>query len=1127
MPDGIVRLNVGLNTDTALKDAQRLGKEVQSTLNKMDMGKLDSKTLTFIKNLTTASNRAQKLARDLQAFGETKISTEAYKALLADLKAAEKEADTLIKKQDKLREKAGIGAFDSEATIQQKLADQGRDFSESWNNIETKIQEANNDIKRTQAQMEQLVASGQAFIMGKDTEKYKDMANNLNTANQATNILLEKYGEMTQADEQVAQSNEEVSESAEKAANSTRAYGKTLGDVGKSILSSLRGAINKLVSAFKSLSKHLHSSNKSHGDFSRSMKRSLTTLLRYTLGIRSIFMLVRRIRGNVKEAFKVLAQEVPEVNQAISMLGTSLKQLKAGFATMLQPLFQQLAPVFNAIIQKIVALMNNVSRFFATLTGQNYIYEATVANYDYAESVKAAEEANNGALASFDKLNVIAKDDAKNTLALTKDTVTYKKVEVNPDESWFTRLAKKIADGWKKADLSGATNDIAKKIAELLDSISWENIRSKTTKFAHTLATGINGITLPDEKTGKSALAVSIGNTIAEALQTAIDTFDEFIKTINWSNLGKFIGDAIDALKQRLRDNDSWRNAGMAFGRLFQGLVELGLELFVKGNIFEGLGTDLADMLGAALEKGLEINPETGNTYLKDFGIMLTDAITKFLDEAIAFLDNTSKEGKLAKAVNELFLGIDLLEIAKKLVITFLKGFKLGLQLLVSGGLGALGIEADEGTVKLLAEALGIGLLAKKIGGLVGGITGSNGLLSAFGKKDRALDTQRRKLGLEKIAVGALSSVLMALGIQSLTTSDELGVLTEEGAGSAITAFENLGDKVRTVSTGLAEDTEEASERARLAFENLNLKLPEIDVSNLNVFEQYAYSVLQRIRAEYAKGIPEPKVTKAGTIPSTPLYELTQAGIKSAQTTMGQGAAQTEKDNIEATDANTTALDRQYEQQQAAIKATQQLTDSVVDLETYFGDNMRVLYQLYNDMNPTKSGSAITLDKGGTTAYDAWKDAIVKEYNSLSAAEAKGVIEGLSNLLNNYYNPKTVSWDTVGLDKYLKSAGEGIQNLLKWLPTALGALFGVPLPALARGAVLPPNKPFLAMVGDQKTGTNVEAPLSTIEQAVANVIAKMGIKVVFDVRGDSNRIFKVWQREAKVYSMQFPEQDIY
>lgn len=48
------------------------------------------------------------------------------------------------------------------------------------------------------------------------------------------------------------------------------------------------------------------------------------------------------------------------------------------------------------------------------------------------------------------------------------------------------------------------------------------------------------------------------------------------------------------------------------------------------------------------------------------------------------------------------------------------------------------------------------------------------------------------------------------------------------------------------------------------------------------------------------------------------------------------------------------------------------------------------------------------------------------------------------------------------------------------------------VPALAQGAVLPPNKPFLAWVGDQKQGTNVETPLSTIEDAVRNVLAEQG-----------------------------------
>lgn len=48
------------------------------------------------------------------------------------------------------------------------------------------------------------------------------------------------------------------------------------------------------------------------------------------------------------------------------------------------------------------------------------------------------------------------------------------------------------------------------------------------------------------------------------------------------------------------------------------------------------------------------------------------------------------------------------------------------------------------------------------------------------------------------------------------------------------------------------------------------------------------------------------------------------------------------------------------------------------------------------------------------------------------------------------------------------------------------------LPHLASGAVISPNNEFLAVLGDQKAGTNIEAPLSTIKQAVAEVLAERG-----------------------------------
>ena len=56
---------------------------------------------------------------------------------------------------------------------------------------------------------------------------------------------------------------------------------------------------------------------------------------------------------------------------------------------------------------------------------------------------------------------------------------------------------------------------------------------------------------------------------------------------------------------------------------------------------------------------------------------------------------------------------------------------------------------------------------------------------------------------------------------------------------------------------------------------------------------------------------------------------------------------------------------------------------------------------------------------------------------------------------------------------------------------AFAALSTTPIPKLATGAVIPANREFLAVLGDQKHGTNIEAPLGMIEEAVINAIAKV------------------------------------
>lgn len=48
------------------------------------------------------------------------------------------------------------------------------------------------------------------------------------------------------------------------------------------------------------------------------------------------------------------------------------------------------------------------------------------------------------------------------------------------------------------------------------------------------------------------------------------------------------------------------------------------------------------------------------------------------------------------------------------------------------------------------------------------------------------------------------------------------------------------------------------------------------------------------------------------------------------------------------------------------------------------------------------------------------------------------------------------------------------------------------LPALAQGTVVPPNKEFAAILGDNKKEPEIVSPISTMEQAVENVLSRMG-----------------------------------
>lgn len=106
----------------------------------------------------------------------------------------------------------------------------------------------------------------------------------------------------------------------------------------------------------------------------------------------------------------------------------------------------------------------------------------------------------------------------------------------------------------------------------------------------------------------------------------------------------------------------------------------------------------------------------------------------------------------------------------------------------------------------------------------------------------------------------------------------------------------------------------------------------------------------------------------------------------------------------------------------------------------------------------------------------------------------EGVVSFVVGLIN-----KMLSAIAGGINGAVKMVNQLSFKVPDWVPELGGQKFGFNLktvtaptiPYLAKGAVLPANQPFLAVVGDQKYGTNIEAPLSVIQEAVALTMEDM------------------------------------
>lgn len=161
---------------------------------------------------------------------------------------------------------------------------------------------------------------------------------------------------------------------------------------------------------------------------------------------------------------------------------------------------------------------------------------------------------------------------------------------------------------------------------------------------------------------------------------------------------------------------------------------------------------------------------------------------------------------------------------------------------------------------------------------------------------------------------------------------------------------------------------------------------------------------------------------------------------------------------------------------------------------------------------------------------------LVKRYNQLmeefsevsGGGEKPSVLTFLTDIVSGVWDSikGTINKIISGIEKMTNSVISGLNGMInalnklsfdvpEWVPNIGGEKFGfhiskipsVSIPRLAKGSVIPPNKEFLAVLGDQKHGTNIEAPLTTIQEAVALVMEDMtdGMMAGFEALLEENQ----------------------
>lgn len=382
-----------------------------------------------------------------------------------------------------------------------------------------------------------------------------------------------------------------------------------------------------------------------------------------------------------------LSQYSDKLNSVLSDMKSESSTLKNNLATAFEPIITTIVPYITQLISWLNTAMNYIAQFWAVLGGKDTYTRAKKQVVDYAKSLKDASGTAKGALASFDEINVLNKDEG-NGAAGGEVTGADAFEEVEVDQDKFTWVE------WLKDNL---------------DTVLY---------YVQAIGVGFLAWKLASGFTESLSMLIGIAIAAAGAFMLVTSAVDAWQNGIDWENLkGMLIG--VTGLVGGL--GIAFGNVGAIIGALIGGIVllivgfkdimENGVNLTNSLAVIAGTFLLVSSVAGAAIGAIVAAVAGLVLAIVADWENFKKDVVEPLWDWLEALLSNTKET---IEGIKRIFRGI----------INFITGVFTGDWKKAWKGIKDIfaGVwQAISGTVKLVVNTI-IGIINTMVNGLAGAI---------------------------------------------------------------------------------------------------------------------------------------------------------------------------------------------------------------------------------------------------------------------------------------------------------------------------------------------------------------------------------------------------------------------